>query len=205
MEDISLFHKYPKKHLAFIISELIKKDFDFENPYSDDNNIDILDEAVEPFGESISDIDMEFFAKIIRDDKELAIEIANSKSSKSLYERLEIPKVDKYNVNWKETGSCTYVRYFRDTWASYDENWVELAIDSANNEGTYYKWDAEYDADYENFDMYDDTYTSIEKITETKQSGIDKLVIENTSYAIDSLDRKSLIILKSIIDKKLGL
>jgi len=205
MEDISLFHKYPKKHLAFIISELIKKDFDFENPYSDDDNINILYEAVEPFGESISDIDMEFFAKIIRDDKELAIEIANSKPSKSLYERLEIPKIDKYNVNWKETGSCTYERYFRDTWSSYDENWVELAIDSANNEGTYAKWEAEYDVDYENFDMYDDTYTSIEKITETKQSGIDKLVIENTSYAIDSLDRKSLIILKSIIDKKLGL
>jgi hypothetical protein len=46
---------------------------------------------------------------------------------------------------------------------------------------------------------------SIEKISEEKKSGIDNLVIENTSYAIDSLDRKSLIILKSIIDKKLGL
>jgi hypothetical protein len=205
MEDISLFHNYSKKHLAIIITELIKNDFDFKNPYSDDNNINILEEAVEPFGESISDIDMEFFAKIIKNDKELAIEIANSKLSKSLYERLEIPKIDKYNVNWKESGSCNYIRFFRDTWSSYDENWVEYAIDSANNNGNYAKWEAEYDEDYENFEAYDDTYTSIEKITETKQSGIDKLVIENTSYAIDSLDRKSLIILKSIIDKKLGL
>jgi hypothetical protein len=205
MEDISLFHKYPKKHLAFIIAELIKKDFDFGSPYSDDDNITILEDAVEPFGESISDIDMEFFAKLIKNNRELAIEISNSKPSKFLYEKLEIPKIDKYNVNWKETGSCTYQRFYRDTWSSYDENWVEYAMDKAHSDGNYAKWEAEYDEDYDNFEAYDDTYTSIEKITETKQSGIDKLVIENTSYAIDSLDRKSLIILKSIIDKKLGL
>ena len=58
---------------------------------------------------------------------------------------------------------------------------------------------------YADLETYDETYTNIEKINEENQSGIDKLVIENTSYAIDSLDRKSLIILKSIIDKKLGL
>jgi hypothetical protein len=129
----------------------------------------------------------------------------NSQINKSLYERLEIPKIDKYNVHWKESGSCNYTRFYRDTWSSYDEDWVEYAMDTANSNGNYSKWEAEYDEDYENFEAYDDTYTSIEKITETKQSGIDKLVIENTSYAIDSLDRKSLIILKSIIDKKLGL
>ena len=205
MENASLFHNYSKKHLAFIISELINNNFDFTDPYSDDNNIEILEESVKPFNESISDIDMEFFAKLIQNDEELAVQISNSKPSKSLYERLEIPKIDKYNVHWKEQGSCTYERYFRDTWDSYDKDWVEYAIDKAHNEGNYSKWEAEYDTDYENFDSYDDTFTSIEKITETKQSGIDKLVIENTSYAIDSLDRKSLIILKSIIDKKLGL
>jgi hypothetical protein len=205
MEISSLFQNYSKKHLAFIISGLINNKFDFTNPYEDDDNIEILEDAVKPFGESISDIDMEFFAKLIQNDEELAVEIANSKPSKSLYERLVIPKVDKYNVHWKETGSCTYERFFRDTWSSYDEDWVENGIDKGHNDGSYEKWLAEYDTDYENFEVYDDTYTSIEKIVETKQSGIDKLVIENTSYAIDSLDRKSLIILKSIIDKKLGL
>jgi hypothetical protein len=205
MEDSSLFHKYSKKHLAFIISELINKNFDFTAPYADDNNIEILEEAVKPFGESISDIDMEFFAKLIQNDEELAVQISNSKPSKSLYERLEIPKIDKYNVHWKERGSCDYMRFYRDTWSSYDQDWVEYAMDSANNNGNYSKWEAEYDEDYENFEAYDDTYTSIEKISEEKKSGIDNLVIENTSYAIDSLDRKSLIILKSIIDKKLGL
>jgi hypothetical protein len=205
MEDISLFHNYSKKHLAFIIIGLIKNDFDFENPYSDDDNITILEDAAEPFGESISDIDMEFFAKLIKNNRELAVQIANSKPSKSLYERLEIPKIDKYNVNWKETGSCSYTRFFRDTWSSYDENWVEYAMDKANSDGNYSKWESEYDEDYDYFEPYDETYTNIEKINEENQSGIDKLVIENTSYAIDSLDRKSLIILKSIIDKKLGL
>jgi hypothetical protein len=205
MEDISLFHNYSKKHLAFIIIGLIKNDFDFENPYSDDDNITILEDAAEPFGESISDIDMEFFAKLIKNNRELAVQIANSKPSKSLYERLEIPKIDKYNVNWKETGSCSYTRFFRDTWSSYDENWVEYAMDKANSDGNYSKWESKYDVDYDYFEPYDETYTNIEKINEENQSGIDKLVIENTSYAIDSLDRKSLIILKSIIDKKLGL
>lgn len=205
MENISLFNNYSKKHLAFIITNLINKDFDFEAPYSDDDNITILEEATEPFGESISDIDMEFFAKLIKNNRELAIEIANSKPSKSLYERLEIPKIDKYNVNWKESGSCDYRRFFRDTWSSYDENWVEYAMDKAHSDGNYSKWESEYDDDYENFEAYDETYTNIEKINEENQSGINKLVIENTSYAIDSLDRKSLIILKSIIDKKLGL
>jgi hypothetical protein len=205
MENASLFQNYSKKHLAFIISELINNNFDFTDPYADDDNMQILEDVVKPFGESISDIDMEFFAKLIKNDEELAVQIGNSKPSKSLYERLVIPKVDKYNVHWKEYGTCTYERYFRDTWDSYDQDWVEYAIDKAHNDGNYVKWDAEYDTDYENFETHDDTYTSIEKITETKQSGIDKLVIENTSYAIDSLDRKSLIILKSIIDKKLGL
>ena len=209
MEEVSLFQVYPKKHLAFIIKELLNNDFEWESPYDDgEDNIEKLERATAPFNEPISDIDMEFFAKLIEINEPLTDEILNSQINKSLYERLELPKVDKYEVHWKEWGSCTFERFFRDTWSSYDEDWVENGMDKGHNDGSYEKWSAEYDTDYENFDTHDDMYTSIEKVQNhktTNESILDKLIKEDTSYAIDSLDRKSLLILKSIIDKKLGL
>ena len=81
-------------------------------------------------------------------------------------------------------------------------------MNSANNSGSWDKWSAESDTEYDNFDTYDDAITDIDRIETNKttnESILDKLIKEDTSYAIDSLDRKSLLILKSIIDKKLGL
>ena len=209
MEDISLFHNYPKKILAFIIKELLDNNFNWKSPYDDaEDNIEIVEKVTAPFGEPISDIDMEFFAKLIEINESISNEISNSPFKKSLYDTLQLPEVEKYEVHWKEYGSCTFKRFFRDTWFSYDENWVESGMNKGNNDGSYEKWSAENDTDYEDFDTYDDTYTSIEKIQNNKttnESILDKLIKEDTSYAIDSLDRKSLIILKSIIDKKLGL
>ena len=208
MEDVSLFHAYPKKHLAFIIKELLDNDFDWEDPYADDDNIGILEAAAAPFNEGISDIDMEFFAKLIEINEQIALLIQTSKPNKNLYERLELPKLEKYKVYWKEWGSCHFTRYYNDEWSSYDGNWVQSAMDSAHNHGNWDKWSADSDTEYDDCETYDDTVTDIEKIDTNKttnESIFDKLIKEDTSYEIDSLDRKSLLILKSIIDKKLGL
>lgn len=208
MEEVSLFQVYPKKHLAFIIKELLDNNFDWEDPYAEDDNIEILESAVKPFNEPISDIDMEFFAKLIEINEQIALLIQTSKLNKNLYERLELPKVERFKVYWKEWGSCSYTRYYNDEWSSYNEDWVESAMNSANNSGSWDKWSAESDTEYDNFDTYDDSITDIDRIETNKttnESILDKLIKEDTSYAIDSLDRKSLLILKSIIDKKLGL
>ena len=208
MEDVSLYHAYPKKHLAFIIKELLDNDFDWGDPYADDDNIEILESAVAPFNEGVSDIDMEFFAKLIEINEQLALLIQTSKPNKNLYERLELPKIERFKVYWKEWGSCHFTRYYNDEWSSYNEDWVESDMNSANNSGSWDKWSAESDTEYDNFDTYDDAITDIDRIETNKttnESILDKLIKEDTSYAIDSLDRKSLLILKSIIDKKLGL
>lgn len=208
MEEVSLFQVYPKKHLAFIIKELLDNNFDWEDPYADDDNIEILESAVAPFNESVSDIDMEFFAKLIEINEQIALLIQTSKPNKNLYERLELPKIEKYKVYWKEWGSCSYTRYFNDEWSSYDDSWVESAMDSAHNHGSWDKWGADSETEYDDCETYDDTVTDIERIQTDKninESILNKLVKEDTSYAIDSLDRETLIILKSLIDKKLGL
>ena len=206
MEDVSLFHAYPKKHLAFIIKELLDNNFDWEDPYADDGNISILESAAAPFNEGVSDIDMEFFAKLIEINEQIALLIQTSKPNKNLYERLELPKIEKYRVFWKEWGSCHFTRYYNDEWSSYDGNWVQSAMDSAHNSGSRDKWSAETDTEYDDCETYDDTVTHIDRIETNKtinESIINKLIKEDTSYAIDSLDRETLIILKSLIDKKL--
>lgn len=205
MNDTSIFQNYSKKFLALIIKRLLDNNFEVNNPYEDDKNFETFENAVEPFGDPASDIDMEFFAKLIDINEGLCEEIAKSeKPKKSLYDALVIPKIDQYRIYWKENGSCSYTNYYREEWSSYDQNWVEYAKDKAHNDGNYSKYESEFETEYDNYEPYDETTTDIEKISESKSSSLDKLISENATYVIDSLDRKSLLILKSIIDKKLG-
>ena len=63
--------------------------------------------------------------------------------------------------------------------------------------------------DYDNYEMNDYTIGGIhyyyEKPNQIKDSILNKLVVENTSEVIDSLDKNTLLKLKRMIDSKLRL
>jgi hypothetical protein len=62
--------------------------------------------------------------------------------------------------------------------------------------------------EYENYEENDYNYGDVSEIDKTEiktESILDRLVIENTSGVVNSLDKKTLIKLKSIIESRLRL
>jgi hypothetical protein len=89
---------------------------------------------------------------------------------------------------------------------SYD---MDLVEDSAKQQRENGGWDL-YDGYnvretvYENFDESDYSFEEVRPVSESvKESLLDRLVLENTSEVVSSLDRQTLLKLKSIIDSRL--
>jgi uncharacterized SAM-dependent methyltransferase len=66
------------------------------------------------------------------------------------------------------------------------------------------------DTEYDNFDETDYDYNNVYNVNDNQEtiyseSILDKLVIENTKDVVGSLDKKTLIKLKSIIESRLRL
>jgi hypothetical protein len=66
------------------------------------------------------------------------------------------------------------------------------------------------DTEYENFEESDSSYNHVYNVDDKQEtiyseSILDKLVIENTKDVVNSLDRNTLIKLKSIIESRLRL
>jgi hypothetical protein len=97
------------------------------------------------------------------------------------------------------------------TFSSYDEGWVEDAARQGYDDGNWdlYEGTVRGKTDYDNYEMNDYTIEGVhryyEKPNQIKDSILNKLVIENTSEVIDSLDKNTLLKLKRMIDSKLRL
>ena len=89
---------------------------------------------------------------------------------------------------------------------SYDMDWVKDSAEQQINEGN---WDVYNgynlrDTTYDNFDESDYSFDEVKYVSEpVKESLLDRLVLENTSEVVSSLDRQTLLKLKSIIDSRL--
>jgi hypothetical protein len=126
--------------------------------------------------------------------------------NKTLYDKLIIPVAQTYELQYSVWGHCTYDDYMGQKFDSYDMDWV---IDSAGQQRDDGNWDVYdgynlRDTTYDNFEESDYSFDEVKYVSEpVKESLLDRLVLENTSEVVSSLDRQTLLKLKSIIDSRL--
>jgi hypothetical protein len=89
---------------------------------------------------------------------------------------------------------------------SYDMDWVEDSAEQQRQEGNWDMYDGYHirDTVYDNWETSDESFDKVIPVSENvKESLLDRLVLENTSEVVSSLDRQTLLKLKSIIDSRL--
>jgi hypothetical protein len=212
MAEQSQFSKLSKKQLVFIAEKLVDEDFPIGNPYQDDfeNAFSILEDVSKYFGLSATQEDVEFFAKLLEVNDDLIADLfANNKEqmkNRELFEQLIIPVAKSYNMDYSSWGTCSYTNYMVQEFDSYDKDWVTDSAIQQNNDGSWNMWEGQETnpTEYENFEESDYNFGDVYEIDETKtESILDRLVIENTSGVVNSLDKKTLLKLKSLIESRL--
>ena len=214
MTEQSQFSKLSKKQLVFISEKLVDEDFPIGNPYESDFDyaFNILEGVSKYFGLSATQEDVEFFAKLLEINDDLIADLfANNKEqmkNRELFEQLIIPVAKSYNMDYSSWGTCSYTNYMVQEFDSYDRDWVTDSATQQNNDGSWNMWEGQETnpTEYENFEENNYSFGDVYEIDETKtESILDRLVIENTSGVVNSLDKKTLLKLKSIIESRLRL
>jgi hypothetical protein len=216
MTEQSQFSRLPKKQLVFIAEKLVDEDFPIGNPYESDydNAYNILQQVSKYFSVEASHEDVEFFAKFLEINDDLIADLfANNReqmNNRELIEQLVIPVAKSYNLKYSSWGSCTYTNYMVQEFDSYDEKWVKDSAIQQNNDGNWNMYEGEETSppEYENFEESNYEFGRVYEVdnSNTKnESVLDRLVIENTSEVVNSLDKKTLLELRRIIDSKLRL
>jgi len=214
----SQFSKLPKKQLVFIAEKLVDEDFPIGNPYDTDFDSaeKILTEVANYFSLAVTQEDVEFFSKFLEVNNNIIAELfANNREqmrNSSLIEQLVIPVAKTYDLHYTTWGSCSYTEYKASYFDSYDKDWVTDSASQQRNDGNWDMWDGRdiRDQEYENFEESDSSYNHVYNVDDKQEtiyseSILDKLVIENTKDVVNSLDRNTLIKLKSIIESRLRL
>ena len=216
MAEQSQFSKLSKIQLVSISVKLIDQDFPIGNPYESDYDdaYSILEEVSRYYSIDATHEDVEFFAKLLQINDDLIADLfANNKEeikNRELFEQLVIPVAKSYNLNYSSWGSCSFTNYMVQEFDSYDEEWVKDSAHQQNNDGNWNMWEGSErrDTEYENFEESDYSFGDVYEVNENKpknESVLGRLVIENTSEVVNSLDRKTLLELRRIIDSKLRL
>lgn len=207
MAEQSQFSKLPKKQLALIAEKLIDEDFPIGNPYDYDfsDAYNTLETIGKYFSISAVHEDVEFFSKFLEMNDDVLADIFET-GDKTLYEKLIIPVAQTYELRYNVWGSCTYDDYMGQKFDSYDMDWVKDSARQQRNDGNWDLFDGYNvsDTTYDNFDTSDYSFDEVRYVSEpVKESLLNRLVLENTSEVVSSLDRETLLKLKSIIDSRL--
>jgi hypothetical protein len=220
MATQSQFSKLPKKQLVFIAEKLLDEDFPIGTPYYDSDFFggayNILKQVANYFGLEATQEDVEFFSKFLEINKTIITDLfANNREqmrNTSLMEQLVIPVAKTYDLHYTTWGNCNYTEYKAAYFDSYDKDWVEDSATQQEEDGNWNTLDGRdvRDAEYENFEESDFTYNHVYDVDDKQEptyseSILDKLVLENTKDVVNSLDKNTLIKLKSIIESRLRL
>ena len=215
MAEQSEFSKLNKKQLFFIAKKLIEDDFP-HNPYNDyEESYSSLENIAKYFNMVVSDEDVQFFVKFIDINDDILSYLIDNPNDKSLIEKLKIPVAKTYDLHYTVWGSCTYAEYLAQKFDSYDKNWVKDSADQQREDGNwdYYNGRNLRNPEYDNFEYSDSSYDEVYEVNDNdtintnfvSDSILDKLIIENNKDVVNSLDKKTLIELRRIIDSKLRL
>jgi hypothetical protein len=205
----SQFSRLPKKQLVRIAEKLVDEGFDTDNPYEDyDDNYKILSSIGKYFNIDVVDEDVQFFAKFIDINDNLLSKVFEPNGDKSLIEQLVIPVAKTYELQYSTWGSCSYEEYLAQKFDSYDEDWVRDSAEQQRQDGNWDTYDGynRRDPYYDNFEESDMSYDKVVEVddsTNVRESLLDRLVVENTSEVVNSLDKQTLLKLKQIIESRL--
>jgi hypothetical protein len=210
----SQFSRLPKKQLVFIAEKLVDEDFPIGNPYEDDFDkaTVILETVSKYFSIEVVMEDVEFFAKFLEINDDLIADLfANNKEqmrNKELIEQLVIPSAKTYNLLYDVWGTCNYTEYKQQEFDSYDKNWVKESAHQQMTDGDWSTWDGQdrRESEYDNYEESNWEFNSVYEVENKpiQETLLSKLVLENTSDVIDSLDRTTLIKLRNLINQKLS-
>jgi hypothetical protein len=211
----SQFSRLSKKQLAFIAEKLVDEDFPIGNPYTDDfdDAYNILVDVSKYFSVEATQEDVEFFSKFLQINDEIIADLfANNREQMknvALYEQLVIPVAKSYNLDYSSWGSCNYTNYMVQEFDSYDKDWVRDSAQQRSNDGSWSMWEGQETspAEYDNFEESDYDFGKVYEVNDepVQESLLRKLVLENTQDVVKSLDKKTLLELRRIIDSKLRL
>jgi len=203
----SQFSRLPKKTLYRIAEQLIDSDFPTDNPY--DYNYNENFKTLENIGKflniNVVDEDLEFFSKFLYINDGIITRIME-KSDILSYEDLVIPTAKTFSINYEIWGSCSYTDYKVTEVDSYDIDWVEDALQQQYSNGNFdlYEGRDRQQTEYDNYEESDHQFGKVYEATNNvKESLLDRLVIENTSDVVSSLDKQTLLKLKQIIESRL--
>ena len=215
--DQSQYSKLPKKQLVLIAEKLVDESFPSGNPYNDgefQEHYNNLSSIGKYFNINVNDEDVQFFAKFLEINDELIADIFANNSqeinNKELIEQLEIPVAKTYDLRYSVWGTCTYDEYLAQYFDAYDKDWVADSAKQQREDGNWDLYDGRNirETTYDNFDesdySFDDVYeVNDDKTYKIKESLLDRLVLENTSEVVSSLDKQTLLKLKQIIESRL--
>ena len=197
----------PKRMLAKISRELIDKGFDQLLAYSDSGdrygNFQTFEKVLKYFGFAAVEEDYQFFSKFIEINDKLLSQIFETKDV-SLFDKLILPMAQEYDVKYTVDGSCSFTEYYEDTVSCYDINWVESMLETMQGATWDYYQGRLINTDYDNYDTADFNIDGVRPVVAESKSLLSRLVIENTSDVVSSLDKRTLLELKRIIDSRLS-
>ena len=209
MAEQSQFSKLPKKQLVLIAEKLVDEDFPQGNPYGSydfSNSYNTLENIGKYFSISVVHEDVEFFSKFLEMNDDVLANIFET-GDKTLYDKLIIPVAQTYELRYSVWGHCTYDDYMSQKFDSYDMDWVQDSAEQQRNDGNWDLYDGRHlrDTTYDNFEESDYSFDDVKygNTSSIKESLLDRLVLENTSEVVSSLDKQTLLKLKSIIDSRL--
>ena len=210
MAEQSQFSRLPKKTLYRIAEQLIDSDFSTDNPYNDyDENLKTLETIGKYFNIDVVDEDVQFFAKFLYINDGIIARIME-KSDILSYEDLIIPVAKTYNLHYTVWGSCSYEEFLAQKFDAYDKDWVADSANQQRNDGNWDLYDGviRREAEYDNFEESDHSFGDVYEVNEDgtykiRESLLDRLVLENTSEVVSSLDKQTLLKLKHIIESRL--
>jgi hypothetical protein len=163
---------------------------------------------------TVSDEDVQFFAKFLEINDDLIADIFANNSqeinNKELIEQLVIPMAKTYELQYSVWGTCTYEEYLGQKFDAYDEDWVKNSAEQQRDDGNWNTWEGYnrintvYD-NYEESNMSYDRVVEVDDNTNVTESLLSRLVLENTSEVASSLDKQTLLKLKQIIESRLRL
>jgi len=210
----SQFSRLPKKQLVLIAEKLVDESFPSGNPYDDreyEEHYNNLSSIGKYFNINVNDEDVQFFAKFLELNDELIADIFANNSqeinNKELIEQLVIPVAKTYNIDYSTWGTCTYEEYLTQSFDSYDEDWVTDSANQQIEDGNWSLYDGRTtrETTYDNFEESDYSFDRVYEVNDNKikESLLDRLVLENTSEVVSSLDKQTLLKLKQIIESRL--
>lgn len=187
----------------------LENDYDFEDPYimGYSESCEIVEDASRWVGlGTIESVDIEFVAKFISLNENLLRSwIDGEKKFDEISSELVKPRPKKYVVYYSSKGRGYVIQKYSTDWTSYDKDWIDESMRELSSMGDWSYYEGDYlGTEVDDFDEDSLDIDEIEVLNEGQNKSIlNKLVIENTSEIINSLDKKTLLELKKLIDSKL--